>query len=103
MADGLVEDHALANGEVDLHSLDVNQDLVADGHRVTSTGLWQRRAREPSSTRSGVRSTQTSIGCEHRGAKAQAPAHGRLSDTEPGIGVSFSPRDPSSRGMEARS
>ena len=54
----------------------------------------------PSSTSSGSCSTQTSIGCEQRGANAHAWSHGRLSDTEPGIGVSRSPRGASSRGIE---
>ena len=36
--------------------------------------------------------TQASTGWEHRGANAQALSHGRLSATDPGIGVNRSPR-----------
>ena len=74
VADDLVEDDALLDGEVDLDPLDVDEDVaggrpvsggrrrVADGHRVTSTGLWQRSQRPPpSSSSSGRVSRHTSM------------------------------------------
>ena len=57
------------------------------GHRGLPTGLWQRSARPADSSSGGVRWVHTSTGCEHRGAKAQACSQGRLSETDPGMGV----------------
>jgi hypothetical protein len=91
----------LLDGEVHLQAADLEQ-----AHETSSgTGLTQRTRCDgslPSSDSSaGGQPTDSGTLRVQRGAKAQPSAHGSVSDGEPGIGSSGTPRGWSSRGTEA--